>query len=107
MTAAHQGIELKPLAGVDDKKQPNKPSARVAERKPQETEGPPLPYSLLLTRHGADVLVHMERLFDEARRALIETPQTTSAIQPGATQQTPGAVASATEQPSGSVVRGN
>jgi len=106
MTAAHQGIELKPLAGVDNKK-PTAAPARVAERKPQESEGPPLPYSLLLTRHGADVLVHMERLFDEARRALIETPQTTSGIKPGTPSQASNTVASASRQPSTSVVRGN
>jgi penicillin-binding protein 1A len=104
MTSAHQGIEIKPIAGVNYGR-PTKGPARVAERESRETEGPPLPFSLLLTRHGADVLVRMERLFDEARRALIDAPQTTSQNQGGT--QPPGPVASASGQPNSGLVRGN
>ena len=104
MTSAHQGIEIKPIAGVNYGR-PTKGPARVAERESRETEGPPLPFSLLLTRHGADVLVRMERLFDEARRALIDAPQTTSQNRGGT--QPPGPVASASGQPNSGLVRGN
>ncbi|HEY4980466.1 MAG TPA: transglycosylase domain-containing protein, partial [Pseudolabrys sp.] len=68
MDYAHQGIELKQLPGVAV------PSARqqpaVAEAKSKSGEPPPPPRPTVLTKRGADILVRVERMMDDANRAL-------------------------------------
>ena len=67
MEYAHQGIELKQLPGVAV------PQVRqqqtVADSKSKSGEPPP-PRPTVLSKRGADVLVRVERMMDEANRAL-------------------------------------
>src|SRR5262249_59302979 len=64
---AHQGIELNPIRGVAPTATPAAP--RVAAAKPS---GEAAPRPALLTRRGAEILVRLERLMDDATRALVE-----------------------------------
>ena len=45
-------------------------STVVAETKPKSSEPAPPPRPALLTKRGADILVRVERLMDDANRAL-------------------------------------
>jgi penicillin-binding protein 1A len=68
MAYAHQGIELKPLPGVPAPQARQQPA--VAEVKSKSNEAQPPPRPALLTKRGADVLVRVERMMDDANRAL-------------------------------------
>ena len=79
MVAAHQGVEIKELAGVGmGTKLPQAPGAaatvaangapKVLEIKP----GPPP----VLTKRGADVLVQVEKMLDDAAKTAGNTPPT-------------------------------
>ena len=69
MEYAHQGIEIKQLPGLPVP--PARPKL-VADTK-KNAEAPP-PRPRLLTKRGADVLVHIEHMMDEASRALGPLP---------------------------------
>ncbi len=71
MAYAHQGAELKQLPGVIVPQVRQQPA--VAEVKSKNSEPPPAPRPALLTKRGADVLVRVERLMDDANRALGST----------------------------------
>jgi penicillin-binding protein 1A len=69
MEYAHQGIEIKQLPGLPI------PAVRpklVADTKPNIDAPPPRPR--LLSKRGADVLVRIERMLDEAAKALGPLP---------------------------------
>jgi penicillin-binding protein 1A len=68
MAYAHQGIELKPLPGVPAPQARQQPA--VAEVKSKSNEPKPPPRPALLTKRGADVLVRVEKMMDDANRAL-------------------------------------
>ena len=76
MAYAHQGIELKPIPGLG----PQGPSAaRVAEgKKDGDAPAASRPNSIL-TKRGADALVRLERLMDDATRALATRGEMTKA----------------------------
>jgi penicillin-binding protein 1A len=74
MAYAHQGIELKPIPGLG----PQAPSARVAEGK-KDGDAPPSRPNSILTKRGADALVRLERLLDDATRALATRGEMTKA----------------------------
>ncbi len=107
MAYAHQGVELKPLAGLG----PHAPAtgrAAVAETKkdtvPEISPGRPS----ILTKRGADALVRVERLMDDATRALAargEPPKPPGAQ--GAALQGPDAFASASDRQPAGQTRGN
>jgi penicillin-binding protein 1A len=63
MAYAHQGIELRPLPGL----QPQQHAPTVADA---ALVGVPAPQQILLTRKAADALVRVEHLLDDASRAL-------------------------------------
>jgi penicillin-binding protein 1A len=70
MTYAHQGIELKQIPGLPA---PTGPQGKVAAA----TGGKPAaedttPRAPTLTRKGADILVQLERLMDDATRAMAD-----------------------------------
>jgi penicillin-binding protein 1A len=68
MSYAHQGIELKNIPGVAPNPAPGSvPQARVAAV-PTATDTAPRP--AVLTRRGAEVLLQVERLMDDAARGL-------------------------------------
>ncbi len=77
MAYAHEGIELKQLPGVAVP-QVRQPQA-MAEVKPKKSDAPAIPpRPALLTRRGADALVRVERLMDDANRALGPTSSSTT-----------------------------
>jgi len=68
MVVAHQGVEIKDLAGVGaGKKLPESEVATSANAKaPEIAPGPPP----VLTRRGANILVKVEKMFDDAAKAV-------------------------------------
>jgi penicillin-binding protein 1A len=104
MAYAHQGIELKAIPGL------SAPTAvarnRASESKNANAEAPERPP--ILTRKGADVLVRVERLMDDATRALAarDVPGD-KADAHGVTPQRGGAFASAADGEPPAAVRGN
>jgi penicillin-binding protein 1A len=97
MAYAHQGVEIKPLPGLGPSSAPKEPV--VAETAP--AEAPPRPAQL--TRRAADVLVRVERLLENASRALATVPP--GQAQRGAAAERDGTVASASDRPA--PARGN
>ncbi len=95
MEYAHQGIELKNLPGLPPNPAPTGP--QVAEA---STKGPaPPPHPPMLTHRGAQVLQRVERMMDEASRALVAAKGSLAQARPspdGADRS--DAVASAGEQ---------
>jgi penicillin-binding protein 1A len=91
MVFAHQGIELKPIPGLG----PSSGRPVVAEARKDGSDAPAgRPSSL--TRRGADALVRLERLMDEATRALAAGGGPSKAGAQVTTGQ--GTVASASDQ---------
>jgi penicillin-binding protein 1A len=101
MDYAHQGIELKQLPGV--LVPPARQQPVVADAKSKSEEPPPA-RPTALTKRGADILVHVEHLMDDANRALGPVPPTVSTDKKkqAADPQRGDALAAATEvRPSG------
>jgi penicillin-binding protein 1A len=103
MSYAHQGVELKPIPGLG----PQAPGrAVVAEGRKESAQE--AGRHAVLTKRGAEALLRVERLMDDATRALVARggPSKTSDAQ-GTSPQAQGTFASATDpQPDGQV-RGN
>jgi penicillin-binding protein 1A len=76
MAYAHEGVELKQLPGVAVPQVRQQPA--VAEVKPKFNA--PAPRPALLTKRGADALVRVERLMDDANRALGPVRPTVSTV---------------------------
>jgi penicillin-binding protein 1A len=68
MDYAHQGIETKNIPGVAPGPTPAPPQAAVASASPKAPDTQLRP--AVLTKRGADVLVRVERLMEDAARAL-------------------------------------
>jgi penicillin-binding protein 1A len=74
MVAAHQGVEIKDIPGVTLHK--TRPAATVASANAaapgvgQGTQGPPP----VLTRRGADILVRVEKMLEDAAKAAADQP---------------------------------
>jgi penicillin-binding protein 1A len=70
MTAAHRGVEIKDIAGVAA---PAKPTAakdaRTADNEDTANPAPPP----ILTRRGAEILVRVEKMLDEAGKTIGKT----------------------------------
>jgi penicillin-binding protein 1A len=104
MAYAHQGIELKPIPGVG-----GAPAARAvaaaADTKKESTPDPGRP--AMLTRRGTEVLLRVERLMDDATRALAtrESAKTTETESTASVH--PDAVAAAPDRGRVQAVRGN
>jgi len=77
MAYAHQGVELKQIPGLGASGPPS-PRALAAEAKketvPNENGRPSV-----LTKRGAEALLRVERMMDEATRALATTPEPSKA----------------------------
>jgi len=78
MMAAHQGVEIKEIPGVGPGRK--LPQAVAAGRAATEAEEPPPGPPPVLTRRGADVLIRIEKLLEDASRAAART----SAVDGGA-----------------------
>jgi penicillin-binding protein 1A len=98
MTYAHQGIELKQIPGLAA---PTGPQGKVADAGNGGLET--IPRSPTLTKKGIDILVGLERLMDDATRALADRGVPGQrADAPSATPgQSPAAVASASTADAG------
>jgi penicillin-binding protein 1A len=105
MGYGHQGVELKAIPGVG----PQAPTGRgavVAESKDGAGEAGARPP--VLTRRGTDVLVRVERLMDDATRALAARGDPAKrADAPSAAPQLPDTFASASDRQPAAPVRGN
>ena len=80
MLAAHQGVEIKEIPGVGmGTKLPSSPSAAVLAAnggpKPAEIKPPPV-----LTKRGADILVRVEKLLDDAAKTAGEPAKPTKPV---------------------------
>jgi len=63
MAYAHQGVELRPLSGL--------PAPQHAPAIADSVfKGGEQPHAVLLTRKGAEALLHVERILDDASHAL-------------------------------------
>ena len=68
MVVAHQGIEVREIPGIGmGQKLPPKPMAAQANAAPKDLETNPGPPPVL-TKRGADILVRVEKLLDDAAR---------------------------------------
>jgi len=101
MVVAHQGVEIKDLPGVGPgKKLPDSVAAANANAKSAEVNPGPPP---ILTRRGANILVRVEKLFDDAAKT-VAVPGKTSANDAGkpappSSVAFPDSFASATSNP--------
>ncbi|MGA7995199.1 MAG: penicillin-binding protein, partial [Bradyrhizobium sp.] len=77
MVVAHQGVEIKELAGVGMGTKLPAPAASPsvaahgAPKAPEIKPGPPP----VLTKRGADILVQVERMLDDAAKTAGEPPK--------------------------------
>src|SRR5471032_10433 len=75
MVAAHQGVEVKEIAGIGAGTKLPSPvvsatvAANGAPKPPEQKPGPPP----ILTKRGADILVRVEKLLDEANKTAGKT----------------------------------
>jgi penicillin-binding protein 1A len=76
MAYAHEGVELKQLPGVAVPQVRQQPAVAEVKQKPNA----PAPRPALLTKRGADALVRVERLMDDANRALGPARPTVSTV---------------------------
>jgi penicillin-binding protein 1A len=99
MTYAHQGVEIKPLPGLSG---PAPAIAQVAAA-PAAAGEAATPRPTMLNRRSIDVLLRVERMMDNATRALADAPLPN--VTPGqrAGAPLPGAIAAAET----SAARGN
>jgi penicillin-binding protein 1A len=97
MEYAHQGIEIKQLPGVPVPPTRQQPAVADAKAKPGSDVAPPRP--AILSKRGADVLVRVERMMDDAQRALGPSIPTVSTEKKKQVSELPnaGAVAAALE----------
>ncbi|MGB3272525.1 MAG: PBP1A family penicillin-binding protein [Xanthobacteraceae bacterium] len=81
MVAAHQGVEIKEIPGVGPgRKLPQAAVAAHAAEGEEPAAGPPP----VLTRRGADVLIRIEKMLEQASRAAKTSAAKTSADKPSA-----------------------
>jgi penicillin-binding protein 1A len=76
MAYAHEGIEIKPLPGIPAPSERQQPVVAEVKSKSDEPATPPRP--IVLTKRGADILVRVERMMDDANRAMGPLPPTAS-----------------------------
>lgn len=101
MEYAHQGIELKQLPGIPVP--PARQQPVVADAKSKSNE-PATPRPAVLSRRGADILVRVERMLDDAQRALgpsIPTVSTDKKKQVSAPQKGDALAAALEDRPLG------
>ena len=108
MVAAHQGVEIKELPGVGagTKLPPPPPSANVAANaaaKPAEFKPPPP----VLTKRGADILVHVEKLLDEAAKAAGEPAKPAKPVSSSSAEFTDSFASAQPDRPASAAARKN
>jgi penicillin-binding protein 1A len=100
MEYAHQGIELRPIPGLGPQT-PSQARAVVADGRRDATPRPPV-----LTRRGADILVRLEQIMDDATRALAarELPDRRAESESALPPVRQGTIASAGERQTGGAI---
>jgi penicillin-binding protein 1A len=93
MNFAHQGIEIKAIPGVPNTPMPAAPQVAAHAAPAPDPNAATRP--VMLTKRATDVLLRIERMMDNAVRAL----PTASTPQRGAGVATPDAVAAAAAAP--------
>ena len=109
MTYAHQGIEIKPIPGIESGPGPvaqARPPAAGADKTPV---APPPLRPTVLTQRGATVLVRIEHMMEDASRVLMTSGAVVSELPAGPADAAmrPEALASATSDSAPGAVRGN
>ncbi len=109
MTYAHQGIEIKPIPGIESGPGPvaqARPPAAGADKTPA---APPPLRPTVLTQRGATVLVRIEHMMEDASRVLVASGAVVSELPAGPADAAmrPEALASATSDSAPGAVRGN
>jgi penicillin-binding protein 1A len=105
MAYAHQGIELKLIPGLPPAPAPAvAPVASASEKSKSDTPPPVRP--TVLTQRGAEILVRIERMMEDASRALAASGSTVSELPAGAASRSE-ALASASGGSTPPPVRGN
>jgi len=102
MAYAHQGVELRPLAGL-----PAQHAPAVADAGGADGEAP---HQILLTRKGTDALVHVERMLDDASHALaVEAAPAAASPPPGplGSREVRGTTVTAATDQAGKISRGD
>jgi len=99
---AHQGIEAKNIPGVAPDAKPASPQV-VAATNPKDAPIRPA----VLSKRGADILVRVEHLMDDASRALASAGGVSRSELRSAPPGRPGTFASASERDAANKVRGN
>jgi penicillin-binding protein 1A len=103
MAYAHQGIELKPIAGVAPGPTPPAPQTVAASNAANDAASRPT----LLTKRGAEVLLRVERLMEQAARVSVRADGGAAGTAADAAQPPAGSRVSAAEPKPPSSVRGN
>jgi penicillin-binding protein 1A len=100
MVVAHQGVEIRDVAGIGPAKRLTPQPSAAAAAKAQEVNAGPPP---ILTRHGADILVQVEKLMDDAARSVSKTsltapaqPKAPAKPSPSTSLASPNSIAAAT-----------
>lgn len=97
MAYAHEGIEIKPLPGVPAPKERQQPAVAAAKSKPGYAAAPPARRPVMLSKRGAEILSQLERMLDDANRALGPVAPTVSTDKQKQAAQNSDALASALE----------
>jgi penicillin-binding protein 1A len=74
MVAAHQGVEIKEIAGIGAGTKLPATTAANASAASKAAEAKPVGPPPILTKRGADILVHVEKLFDDAATSMGAPP---------------------------------
>jgi penicillin-binding protein 1A len=107
MAFAHQGVELKGIPGLGPQATGRAVVAEGKDGKKDGTAEAPSGRPSVLTKRGADALVRVERLMDDATRALAASAgqPTKASLDPPTRPQ--GSIASASDQQPAGQIRGN
>jgi penicillin-binding protein 1A len=73
MVAAHQGVEIKPIPGVEVLAKPSAANAAALAAQDDDAKAGPPP---VLTRRGAEILVRIEKMLDDAGKTVGKTSST-------------------------------
>jgi penicillin-binding protein 1A len=105
MSYAHQGVELKPIPGVA----PHPPASTPLRGQvvAMAAPGTPMVRPTVLTQRGAEVLIRIERLMEDASRSLATTPAAVSQAPTAAQPFRPDAVAAAARNATNGAIAGN
>ena len=103
MAYAHQGIEVKNIPGVAPGPTPAAPASVADSSNAGEAGLRPT----LLTKRAADILQRVERLLEDATRALAESPGPATTGERGAAVTPPDSLAARSVGGTGTPVRGN